>query len=33
MSSPALPLAVEATYGGGLLSPEDDVGVGSSTVV
>jgi hypothetical protein len=33
VSSPALQSAVQATYGGGLLSPEDDVGVGSSTVV
>jgi hypothetical protein len=31
--SPALPSAVEETYSGGLLSPEDDVGVGSLTMV
>jgi hypothetical protein len=33
VSTPALLSAVEATYSGGPLSPEEDVGVGSSTVV
>jgi hypothetical protein len=32
VNTPALPSAVEATYSGGPLSPEEDVGVGSSTV-
>jgi hypothetical protein len=33
VSTPALSSAVEATYSGGPLSPEEDVGIGSSTVV
>jgi hypothetical protein len=32
VNTPALPSAVEATYSGGPLSPEEDVGVGSLTV-